>query len=120
MKKRRTRPRNLLEAALKRNLQWEVDDKGLVELIVPRFTNPLAVKWLVPRLSRPDFRLKLDALGTFVWNGCDGLTPVSTIAENLRREYGETAEPVYERVVAFVSRLERERFLVMTNKSDLQ
>ena len=111
----RTRSRNLLDATPKRNLRWEVDDNGFVVLVVPRFTNPLAVKWLVPHLKRPEFRLKLDALGTFVWNGCDGLTSVSTIAENMRREFGEKAEPVFERVVAFISKLERERFLVLVD-----
>jgi hypothetical protein len=120
MKKSRSRFRDLLDSTPKRNLQWEVDENGLTVLIVPRFTNPLAVKWVVPRLSKPDFRLKLDALGTFVWDRCDGMTPVSTIAENMRREFGETAEPVYERVVAFVSRLQRERFLVLTHNNDMQ
>jgi hypothetical protein len=118
MKKRNARSRDFLEVTPKRNLQWETDDEGLTVLIVPRFTNPLAVKWLVPRLARPDFKLKLDPLGSFVWDQCDGVTPVSAIAEKMRQKFGLTAEPVYERVTAFVSRLQRERFLVLMDKSD--
>jgi len=120
MKKSETRSRYLLDAKLKRNLQWEIDESGLTVLIVPRFINPLAVKWLVPLLSKPTFRLKLDALGSFVWHQCDGVTPVSAIAENMRREFGDKAEPVYERVAAFVSRLQREKFLVLANNNDTQ
>jgi hypothetical protein len=120
MKKRGARFRNLLQATPKRNLQWEIDDNGLIVLVVPRFTSPLAVRWLVPMLSKPNFRLKLDALGSFVWDHCDGVTPVSVIAENMRREFGAKAEPVYERVTAFIWRLERERFLVFTQNNEMQ
>jgi hypothetical protein len=118
MKQNEKKTRHLLDATLKRNVQWEIDESGLAVLIVPRFINPLAVKWLVPLLSKPTFRLKLDALGSFVWQQCDGVTPVSVIAENMRREFGDKAEPVHERVATFVSRLQREKFLVLEHNND--
>ncbi len=100
--------RNLLELKPKRNREWVVDEKGQALVTVPRFTNPLLVRWLVPRLSKPNFRVRLDAFGTFVWSRCDGATPVSTIAKEMLAEFGAKAEPVYDRINAFLQRLERE------------
>jgi len=100
--------RNLLELKPMRNREWVVDEKGQVLVTVPRFTNPLLVRWLVPRLSKPNFRVRLDAFGTFVWARCDGTTPVSRIGEEMQAEFGAKAEPVYDRIGAFLQRLERE------------
>ena len=100
--------RNLLELKPSRNREWVIDEKGQALVTVPKFTNPLLVRWVVPRLSRPDFRVRLDAFGTFVWTRCDGATPVSKIADEMLVEFGAKAEPVYDRIRAFLQRLERE------------
>lgn len=63
-------------------------------------------------------RLRLDALGSFAWKRLDGHLTVSEITEALRREFGETAEPVDERVTLFVDLLYREELLVFRCPSD--
>ena len=48
------------------------------------------------------------ATSTGVWKRCDGETPVSQIADDIAAEFGERAEPLYERLGQFVRRLERD------------
>ena len=88
---------------------WEQDDRG-VTLLPPRFgRGPVGralERWLRPR----PYRIRLDAVGTFVWNRCDGSRTVAEIAGQLRDEFGEKVEPAEDRLVSFLSTLLRERF----------
>jgi len=104
-------PLNLLELRPGRLVSWENGDDGRAVLLVPKFRNPLLVNWVLPFFSRREFRVKLDRIGTFVWERCDGHTPVERIAGQLTEAFGAEAEPVYERIGAFLSRLEREGFV---------
>ena len=82
-------------------------------LLVPRFRSPLLRAWLLPLLARPDFRVKLDAMGTAFWQRCDGSTPVLKIAEEMAAQSGSDVEELIERLGRFLARLEREDFIVM-------
>jgi len=53
-------------------------------------------------------RLKLDETGTFAWRLFDGETTVGEVAAALRETHGESAEPVEQRLGAFVRLLHRE------------
>ena len=53
-------------------------------------------------------KLKLDETGTFAWRRFDGDTTVGEVAAALRETYGESAEPVEQRLGAFVRLLHRE------------
>lgn len=105
--------RDLLAMKPKRNLQWETKDGDSVVLIIPKFKHPLLVKWFVPMLAKPNIRVKLDALGSFVWNRCDGLTSIETIGAEMSSMFGEPVEPLYERIGKFVAKLERSKFLLL-------
>jgi hypothetical protein len=58
----------------------------------------------------PVVRVKLDALGSFVWKMCDGKTTVAEISDKMTAEFGETAASAQERI---------RKFLLMLEKSDL-
>jgi hypothetical protein len=105
------RDRNLLELKPKRNVEWEERDGRRVVLHAPRFRGAFLGKWLVPLLPRPTFRISLDAFGSFVWLRCDGNTSVADIGNALRAEFGPDVEPLYERIAAFLRKLEREDLL---------
>jgi len=113
VKKNRRQPLNLLELQPQRNAEWEVGEDGLVVLLIPKFRNRYLAKWLLPRLAKANFRVKLDKLGSFVWQRCDGKSPVAAIAEGMEAEFGSSAEPVYDRIGKFLVKLEREHFLVI-------
>jgi hypothetical protein len=104
---------NLLEVRPLRNVSWELDDNDQVVLLIPKFRNRLAVKYVLPYLARPHFRIRLDAFGSFVWNRFDGQTPIKEIAASMRANFGESVEPVYERIGKFVQTLEREKFVIL-------
>ena len=98
---------NLLELKPERNLEWEMSEDQRVALLVPRFRNKFLVRWLVPRLHRPTFRVTLDEYGSFLWQESDGQTTVRELGERLKARFGDTVEPVYDRIHAFIRELER-------------
>jgi hypothetical protein len=111
-------PVNLLELRPARSARWEKGPDGRVTLRVPKFRNPLAVRWLVPLLARPDITVRLDDEGTFVWDRCDGGTTVLAIAEQLQRTVGGDADALVDRVTRFVARLARAEFVTMDLPGD--
>lgn len=91
----------------------EVGADGLVAVLVPRFENWLLRKLLVPLLRRPDFRVRFDPLGSFVWQQCDGKTTVVDIAARAAAKFGGDAEAMLHRTGAFLAKLARERVVTM-------
>lgn len=102
---------NLLDLKPERRIEWEESEDGRLVLLVPRFRNRFLVKWIVPRLRSPYIRVRLDELGSAVWNCCDGKSTCMEIAEKMREKYGDAVEPVYDRVGIFVRRLYLDRFV---------
>jgi hypothetical protein len=101
---------NLLELKPVRSCRWAKEEE-CVSLVVPRFRFSLLRKWLLPRLKKPYYRIKLDAVGTLVWEACDGRNTVREIGEKLRSRFGEKVAPVYDRLELFLSQLERNSFI---------
>jgi hypothetical protein len=113
MKKQQGTEENLLDLKPVRNIGWEDADGEKVILLVPKFHNKFFVKWIVPNLAKPNFRVSLDEYGSFVWQRCDGSATVGEIADALKVKYGETAEPRYDRTARFVQQFLREKFLLL-------
>jgi hypothetical protein len=106
---------NLLELIPVQNLQSEKNEEGLFTLLKPKFSQPLLAKYLLPRLKRPHFKVKLDEIGSFIWNLCDGNHAVKEIGLRLREEFGDRVEPLYERLGVFFQSLEKNRFISFKN-----
>jgi len=104
--------RNLLELKPLRNLEWEEGENGTVVLLVPKFRNRWMRRWVVPRLSKPDFRVKTDGFGTFAWKKFDGEETVLAIAETMDREFGPDFDPSYDRLSTYIRRLAKNNFIV--------
>lgn len=98
---------NLWDLRPKRNAEWETTEEGKVVVLVPKFSNPYLVKWILPHLSKPYFRIKLDDVGSAIWQQLDGSTPMSSIAEKLKEQFGAAVEPVESRINHFLNQLER-------------
>lgn len=95
-----------------RNVDWETDDAtGFAVLIKPKF--PAAIlRWIRPLLIRGEnFRIKLDDVGTQIWQNCDGNQTLEEISEKLVGHFGERIQPVEERLGMFVSQLMRSGFI---------
>jgi hypothetical protein len=98
---------NLLELTPAQLVPWERGEGGTVVVLVPKFRHPWMVRWFVPRMKYPDFRVKLDTIGSFVWKMCDGTTTVGEMAERMATEFGDTAGSAHERIRKFLLTLEK-------------
>lgn len=104
--------KNLLDMIPCRNarLGWEQDAEGLVHVIIPR--NGLADRLVRRLVRRPEtLRVDLDRFGSFVWLAIDGREDICRIGERVRSEFGEEAEPLYERLAAFMNLMKNNRLI---------
>jgi hypothetical protein len=93
----------------------ERDVDGTLILLRPKFRHP-RMAWLQRRLSRPHFRVKLDARGACLWEAMDGVRTVRQVCEALRERFGAEAEPVEERALAFIHHLATGKFIRLQNR----
>ena len=113
------KPLNLFACRPVRVARWEDAEDGLVVLLVPRFRARILARYLLPRLRSPEYRVRLDAMGSHVWRLCSGSATVLEIAESVWRTYGGTRDTIDERVAAFVVHLEREGLIQMEKPETL-
>ena len=85
-------------------------------VLVPKFTSALAGRLLVPLLAKRDIRMHLDAVGSFVWLGCDGCTTVADLAAAVAARFGIPPAAAERRVQLFLRQLVREGSIALTLK----
>ncbi|MBX7152744.1 PqqD family protein [bacterium] len=110
---------SFLQQCPERRLEWEMRDEQLVTLIIPKFKSKYTVKWLVPMLAKPNFKVKLDAYGSFVWLQCDGQTTIESIVHQMHERYNDSVESMRERVGSFVAKLSQDGFLNLSKELQL-
>jgi len=99
---------NYLELVPTRTVASEPGEGGLVVLLRPKWVRGLFARWLQPRLPphKRHFKVRLDDVGTAVWNAIDGERSVGDLAELLYERFGDRVEPRYERVSRFIHSLD--------------
>lgn len=108
--------RNLFDLRPARGFGSETRD-GRTVVLVPKFRAQW-LRWVRTLIARPDFRVKLDDEGTFVWEQCDGRSTVLEIADRLHARLGGDQAEVRERVGRFVQRLLRDELLTLDHPGD--
>ncbi len=68
--------------------------------------------WKKPRISQ----IHLDEMGNFIWTLMDGEKDILAISALIKEEFGEKAEPLYNRVVQYFKTLVSYGFVEFTNK----
>ncbi len=101
---------NLLELTPTTNYQHEINEEGLVDVLVPRFKSKFMQKF-IPKGRSLYIRANLDEIGSKVWCLIDGKTKVFEIAESLKNDLGEKAEPIYPRLNLFLTQLYHNGFI---------
>jgi hypothetical protein len=96
----------------------EVNDDGRVKLIVPKFRNAFFSKWFIPKGKSPDFRIKLDELGSATWMAIDGQSTVRNICQSLESRFGETIHPAEQRITKFMTLLYDQRYITFREIMD--
>jgi len=107
--------KNLLELVPQRISQWETRENNRIDILVPKLRGKWLGKWLLPKMKKPHYKVRLDDIGSFVWQQCDGEKTIRQIALCLRENFGEKAEPVFERVCIFFKKLEKGCFINYIN-----
>jgi hypothetical protein len=118
MIKGKLQPFDLSELKPRRLYSSELAEKGRVVILVPQQQNKF-VQWFMPKKNKINDRIKLDILGSFVWNNCDGTKTVKDIAVQMKQEYGKYAEPIDERVGRYVNQL-RSNNLIDVDKGNIR
>ena len=96
--------------------RYRMGDKGEVIILVE---NKGVFHWIAqkffhrPRVSQ----IHLDEMGNFIWPLMDGERTVYDIAMLVREEFGEKAEPLFERLVQYVKNLESYGFVECCERS---
>jgi hypothetical protein len=107
----RVSERNLYDLRPVRMVPWEPAGENRVVLKAPKFRAKLMVRFLVPRLKRPDIGVHLDETGSAVWNACDGKATVLEIAGIVHAGLGGDRDVLDARVAQFIRNLDREGFI---------
>lgn len=77
-----------------------VENKGVFNWIAQKFFHR-------PRVTQ----VHLDKMGNFIWPLMDGEKSIYEIAAFVKNEFGEEAEPLYERLVQYMKTLESYGFI---------
>lgn len=67
-------------------------------------------------MKNPYYKIRLDSVGSFIWEHCDGNFRVKEVAERLENKFGEKVEPLNERLVLFLQSLGRSHFIIYREK----
>jgi len=111
---------NLLELVPERTVQSEMCEDGIVTVLGPRFKTTLMKKLIGSRLKSPYFRIKLDDVGSAVWENIDGRRNIGAIAGILRNRFGERIEPCNDRLAMFFTQLEMSRYIRYKNLEEVK
>ena len=98
---------------------WDEGEDGIVTIhMVHRgFYDKLAQKvFHTPRVSH----IKLDEYGSFLWKKSDGVQRVGALAQQMKSQFGEAAEPLYDRLVKYMQILHNNRFVLFAGKDKVK
>lgn len=109
---------NLYDLIPKRKFNHEINDENLVTILIPKFSSKFLVEHLMPRLKHPYIKIKLDQIGSAVWLEIDGQKNVGEIAKILEQRFGDTIQPIDERLSKFFTQLNSYHFITFINKEN--
>lgn len=90
--------------------QYHINDKGEVTIFVENrgIFNRIAQKlFRKPAVSK----IHLDQMGNFIWPLINGERTIYEISVYVKEEFGEKAEPLYNRLVQYMRNLESYEFI---------
>lgn len=109
---KRSNSENFLDFVFNINddLTWTIDESGevIVDMENKGFTNRLAQKlFKKPAVSH----IHLEGMGSFIFKSIDGKRSVYEIGQLVKEQFGEDAEPLYERLSVYMKRLEELKYI---------
>jgi hypothetical protein len=89
----------------------QLSEDELVIVIVPKFKNKIAVKFISPNLKSDHFKIKLDKFGSVVWKSMNGKTKVEQIIKNLNKKFGDEIKEADKRTTKYIFQLYQQGFI---------
>lgn len=92
------------------DLKWSKSENGKVTLEIENtgFFNKIAQKFFKkPKVSY----VHLDEMGSFIWPMLDGEMTIIELGEKVKENFGEKAEPLYERLAKYIQILHSYNFI---------
>jgi hypothetical protein len=111
LKNKKFKDLNLMELTPVRNYEHIENEKGLIDVLVPRFTDWFFGKLLMPRMKKKYIKANLDEIGSVTWLLIDGDNKVYQISDKLSDHFGEKVEPTVNRITLFMHQLYRNGFI---------
>lgn len=99
------------------NLNWHLDSNNLVVLVVERkgvFDKFAQKVFKVP----PKSNIKLDKYGSFTWECINDSKSVYEISEDIHNKFGSNADPLLDRLVAFLNILNDNKFISFNKRGN--
>lgn len=92
------------------HIKWSADENGIVTLDIENtgLFNRVAQKlFKKPKVSH----IHLDEIGSFVWPLLDGQKNIIELGKMVEEEFGEKANPLYERLAKYFQILDSYQFI---------
>ncbi len=97
-----------------RTMKYETKEDGHVNILLPRFKSNLLANIMESFNRKKIIHIKLDEFGAATWLMIDGKRSVSTLIEELEKDFPDKLKPVEEteeRVNKFLTILYQQRFI---------
>jgi hypothetical protein len=99
--------RNLLELVPVANFPAKKTVEGLLRVEIPKFKGEIGKRFCRMFKLGEIIGVKLDEIGSFIYERCDGCRTVQKLLQELKEEFGERIEPALPRLRDFLGSLER-------------
>lgn len=100
-----------LQKCPKKNVAYEYDPKTKTYIILMEhkgLNHKIAQKFFKkPKITR----VKIQGMGNLIWQSIDGKNTIEDLGKILKEKYGEKAEPLYPRLLKYLSSLEKNKFI---------
>lgn len=91
--------------------KYEEDEEGHIVICLERKSIYDKMARLIRKRTPKYSYFTLDDHGSFVWRQIDGLRNVYEIGKLVKEEFGDAAEPLYERLSKFIQILQMNQFI---------
>jgi len=95
---------------IRRDYEWFVNDEGLVQIKIPKFTSSFGKTFC--RIIKKDdkFTANMDKIGSVVWRNCDGKKTVKDILDVLKIDFPEEKD-IDQRLFLFLQQMKALNYL---------
>jgi len=113
MAKKETMQLNLLDCTPVRepDLKWTEDENGIVTLHRVHTTLTDRLAHAITKKPLRQSHITLEEFGSFLWKNMDGRTTLRGLASLLKKEFGESIEPLYPRLEKYVVTLKNNKLI---------